>query len=107
MTRILLTLVFVFSISFIASAQFNKGDILLGGTVSYSHDNSAYSQNPSQRGDYGNFNISVGKALNEREVLGVNLNFTPWWTSEYFNYGLGPLAYSDNRYGISIFYRKY
>ena len=107
MTRILLTLAFVFSISLMASAQFKKGDILLGGTLAYSHNNTAYLQNPSQRGDYGNFNISAGKALNEREVLGVNLNFTPYWTSEYSNYGLGPLGYSDNGYGISIFYRKY
>jgi hypothetical protein len=106
MTRILLIPLLLFSYC-ITNAQFKKNDILLGGALGYSHSSSPNIQYPNLTADYGIFNVSAGKAVSEHAVFGVNLNFSPSWSSEYFNYGLGPLAYTNYGYGISIFYRKY
>jgi hypothetical protein len=114
MTRILLTLVLIFSISFIVSAQFKKNDILLGGQLSYSYystnqtvtNSPGYPQN-DQKQNNGNITISAGKALNETTVLGVTLSYLPVSSKSYYSNGVGPLNYRDNGFSAGIFYRKY
>jgi hypothetical protein len=114
MTRILLTLILVFCISFMARAQFKKNDILLGGQLSYSYNSSTYTQpNASfptndSKSNYGNITISLGKALNENTVVGINLSYTPSSSTNYPSYnGNIPLKYQSNGYNAGIFYRKY
>lgn len=104
MTRILLTVLFAFLSTMIASAQFAKGSILLGGQLSYS--NNDYKTN-DQHISYGSFIVSAGKAISENTVVGINLTYNPAWVDKYFNYGVGPLKYKNSGYGIGIFYRKY
>jgi hypothetical protein len=107
MTRILITLLIILSISSLANAQFSKGSILLGGQISFS----GYSSNNyygDQNSHAGNFNISLGKAIQENTVIGINLSYLPYTTSNYYSsYNPGPIAYSNNGYGIGVFYRKY
>jgi hypothetical protein len=110
MTRILLTLTLVFCISFIALAQFKKNDILIGGQLSYSYNSSNQkdlSNNEyDQKMNYGNITISVGKALNENSLVGINLSYLPSSSNNYQTLG-GPLQYQNNGYAVGVFYRKY
>jgi Outer membrane protein beta-barrel domain len=106
MNRIIPSLALVFFI-FSASAQFNKGDLLLGGDLSYS---SSKSTSPpffpvETKNSSGNFNISLGKAIKENTIVGISLDFQPI-TNSYYN-GVGIYTQQTNNYGVGIFYRLY
>lgn len=107
MTRMLLILAVIFSFSCSANAQFSKGSVLLGGQLSfsgYTNNNSYGDQNTHS----GNFNISLGKATGENAVMGINLFYSPYTNNNYYNGNIPvKVAYSNNGYGIGVFYRKY
>jgi hypothetical protein len=107
MNRILPVLAITLFFSGTASAQFSKGSVLLGGTLAFSgntSNNSSYDQNVHS----GYFNISLGKAVEENTVIGININYQPYNTnSYYYNGNQQPWPYSNNGYGAGIFYRKY
>jgi hypothetical protein len=106
MTRILLTIVSSFSLSLFANAQFTKGSVLIGGSVSFSSNQSNSDYTPGKSGaKNGNFNISLGKAVRENAVFGMFVNYQYY---EY-TYGIpnGPSKSSSNGYGIGVFYRLY
>jgi hypothetical protein len=113
MTRILLVLIPFIFFSLVASAQFKKNNILLGGQLSYSYNSSSNSQPPGyyssndQKVNSGNITISLGKALNENTVIGINLSYLPTSIHNYQAYGPAPLEYQNNGYAVGIFYRKY
>ena len=113
MTRILLTGLIIFLFHFITSAQFKKGDILLGGQFSYSHSSNnsfqpaATPPQNDQKFDYGNFTISAGKSINENSVFGINLSYSQQSQKNYFYNGYNPLEYKNYNYAIGIFFRKY
>ena len=113
MTRTLLILVLFISSSLIVNAQFKKNDILLGGQLSYSYNSNTFTQpnasypNSDQKMNSGNITISVGKALNENTVVGIDLSYLPSSTTNYQNYGPNLLKYQNNGYGVGIFFRKY
>jgi len=107
MARILLTLFVFLSLSSISNAQLSKGSLLLGGTLSYSGNSGTYTGS-DQDSHTGYFNVSLGKAIGESSVFGVNLNYTLYHTSNYYYQGIqGPITYKNNTYSIGIFYRKY
>jgi hypothetical protein len=107
MTRILLTLLIVFSFSFIANAQFNKGDILLGGQLSYSENKTTSNYPTNSNSNNGNFQISIGKAIQSNAIFGLNLGYTPYsYTNDYIG-NTNPIEYKSHLYSIGIFYRKY
>lgn len=110
MTRILLILTLLFS-SFIATAQFKKNDILLGGQLSYSYNsyNQKYTPNSEydQKSSNGNFTINIGKALNENTIAGINLSYLPNSANNYQSYTTNPLRYQNNEFAAGVFYRKY
>ena len=105
MNRIILSFALMFFI-FSANAQFKKGDILLGGDLSYSGSKST-SQNYTGETKYnsGNFNISLGKAIKENVVVGINLDFQP--VTDTYNTGIGLYTTQTNNYSFGIFYRVY
>jgi hypothetical protein len=109
MTRILITLSIFLSLSFFASAQFSKGSILLGGQLSFSSSKtgSANIVNPEQKTSNGIFSISIGKAIKENAVFGIDLSYNPYSMNNYYTYTSGPLDYSNNSYSIGVFYRVY
>ena len=94
--------------SFFVNAQINQGSVLLGGQASYS--NTDYGNGPanqsSQKTHNGQVTISVGKALKENTVYGVNLTYSNYFQS---NIGQSPNLYDSksNFYGGGIFVRKY
>src|ERR1700712_1257461 len=112
MTRILLTIAIVFSISFAASAQFKKSDVLLGGNLGYGYSSSSnfYTSNvpqeTDQRNTNGNFSILAGKALNETTAAGISLSYSPSTSSNY-NGSYNPVNTKTNYFGVGAFYRKY
>ncbi|HLA58262.1 MAG TPA: hypothetical protein VK622_05860 [Puia sp.] len=113
MTRTLLILVLFISSSLIVNAQFKKNDILLGGQLSYNYNSSSTTQptalypNSDQKVNSGNFVISLGKALNDNTVIGIDLSYQPSTTTNYQNFGPTLLKYKDNGYAVGVFFRKY
>jgi hypothetical protein len=105
MNRIILSLALVLFI-FSANAQFKKGDILLGGDLSYSANKttSPYFTGEAKYNS-GIFNISLGKAIKENAIVGINLDFQP--LTNTYNSGVGLYTVQTNSYGIGIFYRVY
>jgi hypothetical protein len=101
MNRILLTLCIIL-ISVFANAQFKKGDILLGGNLSFGTGTSS----DTVKGNTGNIGISIGKAVNESGVVGVYVGFQATSQNNYYYENL-PLDYHSNSYLAGIFYRKY
>jgi len=86
MTRILLTLLVILSFSMLANAQFKKGSLLVGGELSFSSYKTNNSQiNQNQHSGY--FNASLGKALGENSVFGINLTYAPFSSNNYYPYG--------------------
>jgi hypothetical protein len=112
MTRILLTIVLLFSLSMMASAQFKKGDIILSGNLSYGY--SSYSnfytnnipQENNQRNTNGNFSILAGKSLNETSAAGISITYAPS-TVENDNGIYYPFKSSNDFFAVGVFYRKY
>ncbi|HEV3222094.1 MAG TPA: hypothetical protein VGZ90_04410 [Puia sp.] len=105
MTRILLSLLIIFSF-YSANAQFNKGDVLIGGTLLYSSNKTTTPYNPSdQKNNYGDINISLGKAIKENTLFGIFINYQP--STNITNYVFGPITIRTDNYGIGVFYRMY
>lgn len=109
MNRILLSLTIFLSFPFWANAQFSKGLVLLGGLLSYAENKYASTgyNNAEQKTSSGNFTISIGKAISENAVFGLNLSYLPVSISNYYGYTTTPLNYKNNGYGIGVFYRLY
>jgi hypothetical protein len=90
-----------------AHAQFNKGDILLGGQLGYSYSKSITNINTYQKSGNGQFIVSIGKAISENAVFGVNLSYLPSWITEYDNNDVMTFESKSHTYGIGVYYRKY
>jgi hypothetical protein len=106
MTRILLTGVCLFSFSFFAQAQFMKGSALLGGTFSFTGNQSSLSNSPDETStNNGYFNISLGKAIRENAVFGGYINYQ--YNSQKYGGNSIPGKSRTDGYGIGIFYRLY
>ncbi len=102
MSRILLSFLIILSV-YSASAQFNKGDILIGGDLSYSTNKltSPYTSG-EQKNNSGVFDISLGKAIKENALFGIDLNYAT------FSYTyVDRSKTTSHNYGIGVFYRVY
>ncbi len=105
MSRILLSLLIILSV-YSASAQFNKGDILIGGDLSYSNNKLTSPYSPEeQKNNSGIFDISLGKAIKENALFGINLTYGTFSNTS----GTGPdrATMTNHDYSIGIFYRAY
>ncbi len=105
MCKTLLTIVLLFSFSFIASAQFNKGDVLLGGGLGYSSYKFSDGINPDQKNTGANISLSLGKAVKNNAVFGISLYYNPG--SYTNNTSTGYVNYKTSRYSAGVFYRMY
>ena len=113
MTRTLLIIVFFIPCSLVVNAQFKKNDILLGGQLSYTY-NSSSSYEPSgyytasdQKMNYGNITVSLGKAVNENTLIGIDLSYLPSSSTNAVTNGTPAFKYQNNGYAVGIFFRKY
>lgn len=83
-----------------ARAQIKKGDILLGGGLSF-NTSSAGSANGKQTGIY--LAPVVGKAIQDNLVLGLNLTYQHFRSSGGYN----DYSSTSDSYGAGIFLRRY
>jgi len=100
MNKILLTLTIVLFFSGLANGQLIKGNLMVGGELSYSQSSNQANGTTNQNVHSGVFNLSLGKVMNENTVIGVNLTYSG--AKEII-----PYLSKSNVYGIGVFYRKY
>jgi hypothetical protein len=108
MKRILLILQVIFFLHTSVKAQFKKGDLLLGGNLSYSSNSNNSTTPPFPGAAYrsGYFTISAGTALSANAVMGLNLAYTP---GSFVRADINGTAVRDvnHAYSTGIFYRLY
>ncbi len=97
--KILLSFAALFLIAPTTHAQINKNDILLGGSISYSHSKNVQVASSKYENLYTN--VQIGKALKDNSVAGLILSY-----DESKNYSPNPNT-KINEYGVGVFYRKY
>ena len=97
-TKILLPLVHIFFTTTAANAQINEGRYLLGGSVSYSHQNDA--QNSNAKYNYFYSTVQFGKAIKDNTVAGI---IASYGNSNNNN----SLSTTTNQFSAGVFYRKY
>lgn len=106
MTKTLSCIALLICLSSVANAQFSKGDILLGGTLSWGSNKNTYSHSPGEfENSNGYFNISLGKAIRENAVAGLNLTYQP--STNSYNSVIGKVKLITTGYTIGVFYRLY
>jgi opacity protein-like surface antigen len=96
-----------------AHAQIKSGDIVLGGNLGYDNQGSSSPQIPGSvsptsfsKGNDLSFNPSVGKAIKENLVLGIDLSYTH--SSFSGNVAGSPAATnSANGFLVGVFIRRY
>ena len=106
MTRIILSIIILISISTVANAQFTKGSAVLGGTFSFGSNKNMSDVTPEKSStSSGSFNVSLGKAIRENSLLGIFITYQ--YNSREYNMGYAPGKDNSNGYGIGLFYRIY
>jgi|SRR6185312_1430734 len=95
-TKILLPLALIFFTTTVANAQINEGSYLLGGSISYSHQNDAQNYNAKYNSFYSN--VQFGKIVKNNTVAGVILSY---------GFSDNGTNNKSNQYNAGLFYRKY
>jgi hypothetical protein len=98
------TIVLLLFLSSFLNAQINKHSILLGGQLFYYNEKNKI-DNFNQKAEGGSIGISLGKALKENFVAGINLNYSP--LKQTFFSGIDTVTTTYNRVGIGAFVREY
>src|SRR3569623_1444047 len=105
--RILVTLLTICCFSNFTNAQIKTSSVLLGGQIGYYSSDVSYSgSQPNEKNNNASFNISIGKALKENSVYGLNLTYSPVKVDNFYN-GANYISSKLNQYNLGIFYRKY
>ena len=97
--------VILFVVSFGASAQIKKQSTLLGGQLFYSNNKNQV-EDLNQKSESATISVSIGKAIKENRIVGVNLGFSPIRQSNYMNNG-DTTKLIFNRFDLGLFYREY
>jgi hypothetical protein len=96
-----------------AAAQIKKGALLLGGQFGFNNSTSDVTFSPpnppnttqTQKSKGGNFNIAIGKAIEENSVIGLNAGYG---SSKNENIsGINSFTSKADQYNVGIFYRRY
>jgi hypothetical protein len=92
-------------LSFFLNAQIKKHSILLGGQLFYYNEKNKI-DHFNQKAESGSIGISLGKALRENFVAGINLNYSPLKLTNFFS-GSDTVTTTYNRVDIGAFFREY
>jgi hypothetical protein len=107
MTKILLSCL-IACIAISAHAQIKKNALLLGGDFNITGKKVLYPYDDKGKSLQSDINLSIGKAVKENAVIGLNLGFTPNWTKFYpANYPDSSLKRTATSYSVGAFYRQY
>jgi hypothetical protein len=89
-------------ITFSASSQIRKNATFIGGQFAFNNDNNKFEGGDDESRN-GSFNLLLGKALSENNVLGVSVGASSSKTE-----GLTiPYSNTNNRYNVGAFFRRY
>lgn len=107
MTKFLLSCLVLF-IAFSANAQIKKNAVLLGGDFNITGQKSSNTYDDKDKHFRSDIVLSIGKAVKENIVVGLNLGFTPRW-SKYFpgQYPDSSSKFTSTAYSVGAFFRKY
>ncbi|HET7116188.1 MAG TPA: hypothetical protein VFI29_06840 [Hanamia sp.] len=94
-TKILLPIAIIFFASTTANAQINEGRYLLGGSISYSHQNDAQNSNSKYNSFYSN--VQFGKVIKDNTVAGIIVSYS----------NSNNNSFKSNQFSAGVFYRKY
>lgn len=100
-------LFFFFAIAYGSQAQIKKGDVLLGGTLSFNTQKTTPGDNSNTVANkQSSFTItpSIGKAIKDNLLVGFDLNFTGSKNTQGVSSGY---TAKSNTYGAGVFVRKY
>ena len=104
MRKSYLVALLVFSSS-ILSAQIQKGSVLIGGQLNFSTTKNE-TEDIHSKSTGGTIAISIGKAINENTVLGLNLSFSPREEKNVYRWiDTADISYQHWSYGV--FLREY
>src|ERR1019366_7132401 len=104
-TKILLTIVILFCIAFTSNAQLNKGNYLLGGSLSFSNVKNTSTPNNAYTDNYFGANVQLGRLIKNNTVLGVIVSYS---SSNSHLTGYPDSNYNKgNTTSAGVFYRKY
>ena len=92
-------------ITSLSNAQIKNSSILLGGQLSY-YSNKSDIDNFDQKFESGRIGISIGKAIKENSVIGINFTYSPYKQNNVLS-GQDTFSTVYNRYDIGAFYRGY
>ncbi|PZX61943.1 hypothetical protein LX80_02107 [Hydrotalea sandarakina] len=105
--KTLITLLIILSFSKFTLGQISIKSVLLGGQVGYYNSYIDYAGiHPNEKKKTAAFNISIGKALKENSVYGLNLTYSPSQADNFY-YGTNYINLKIYQYNFGIFYRKY
>lgn len=101
----LLLCVFVYSI---ANAQVKKGDIVLGGNLGYSNQSQSALVSPPEttKSNSLNINPSIGKAIRDNLVLGIDIAYFHS-TSSQNPAATSSITQNENGFLAGVFLRRY
>lgn len=105
--KILASIIALVSCSFIVNAQIKEGSVLLGGQARYS--TTTYDNVPNQpvpKTHVAGVTVSIGKALKQNTVYGINLSYANQFQANNWN-GSQFYDLKSVGYGAGIFVRKY
>ena len=97
-----------FAIAYASQAQIKKGDILLGGTLSFNTQKTTPDNNypnPAYKQTYFNIIPSIGKAIKDNLLAGFDLTFTG--SNNTQGSGTGSYTNKIHNYGAGVFLRQY
>jgi len=92
--------------SFFVNAQIKQKSVLLGGKLYYSNAITKLNDRTNSKSNSAIIILSVGQAIKQNSVLGVNLQFSPS-TSYQFNDLNVQYKSQASGYGAGVFYRQY
>ncbi len=105
MTKIITVFITIF-ITTIVHAQIKKGNILVGGSFYASTANQKSTSTNSEKQNAIGLNLSLGKAVKDNNVIGVNIGLSNQNLKKYF-----PLVDSsvnkNKGFNVGCFYQKY
>jgi hypothetical protein len=91
-----------------ADAQIKKNAILLGADFNFTGQKSSNNHDDKWKYLHSDINISIGKAVKQNAVIGLNLGFTPYWTKFFpADFPDSSVKSTSTSYSVGTFYRQY
>jgi hypothetical protein len=107
-TKLLVTAALLFSVFLTANAQIEKGTWIIGGQAAYNQtkNDATTPMITDQKNNAAVFNVSIGTAIRQNNILGIALIYAPQ-KSFYTNNSTTQIDLKGHTKGVGVFYRAY